>query len=293
MWTLRERAAIVKARSVGLVLGMGFLDFLKGRSRPAAPIPDELWDWAIAEHRIFRGLAEAERGRLRGLAAGFLAAKRFEAVGGAAIDERLKISVAALACLPLLGLDLSWYRQFTTIFITKDAYTVTQRWEDEAGVVHESEEELAGEAFDLGPVALSIPDIDASGWGDGYNVVIHEMAHKLDGLDGAYDGCAPLGRVPRRAAAGELSRRRWAEVFGAAYEDLRAKLDAEGRTKRRRGTSKRRARIDPYAAESPDEFFAVACEYFWERPALLKDEYPDVYAQLALFFGQDPAAWRE
>ncbi|HNY18312.1 MAG TPA: zinc-dependent peptidase [Treponemataceae bacterium] len=261
---------------------MGFLDFLKGRPRAAAPIPDELWDWAIAEHRIFRGLSEEERGRLRGLAAGFLAAKRFEAVGGAEIDDRLKVSVAAQACLPLLGLDLSWYKQFTTIFITKDAYAVTQRWEDEAGVTHESEEEFAGEAFELGPVALSIPDIDASGWGDGYNVVIHEMAHKLDGLDGAYDGCPPLGRG--------IDRRRWAEAFGAAYEDLRAKLDAEGRTKRRRGTSKRRARIDPYAAESPDEFFAVACEYFWERPALLKDEYPDVYAQLAAFFRQDPAA---
>jgi Mlc titration factor MtfA (ptsG expression regulator) len=277
---------------------MGFLDFLKGRPRAVAPISDELWDWAIAEHRIFRGLGEEERDRLRELTAGFLAAKRFEAVGGAEVDDRLKVSVAAQACLPLLCLDLSWYKQFTTIFITKDAYAVTQRWEDEAGVTHESEEEFAGEAFDLGPVALSIPDIDASGWGDGYNVVIHEMAHKLDGLDGAYDGCPPLGRFPRRAKdggsggapRGELSRRRWAEVFGAAYEDLRAKLDAEGRTKRRRGTSKRRARIDPYAAESPDEFFAVACEYFWERPALLKDEYPDVYAQLALFFGQDPAA---
>ncbi|MCE1195572.1 zinc-dependent peptidase [bacterium] len=269
---------------------MGFLDFLKGRRPAAAPIPDELWDWAIAEHRIFRGLDEGERGRLRELAAGFLAAKRFEAVDGAEIDDRLKVSVAAQACLPLLGLDLSWYGQFTTIFITKDAYSVTQRWEDEAGVTHESEEEFAGEAFELGPVALSIPDIDASGWGDGYNVVIHEMAHKLDGLDGAYDGCPPLGRGPHRDPQHRLDRRRWAEVFGAAYEDLRAKLDAEGRTKRRRGTSKRRARIDPYAAESPDEFFAVVCEYFWERPALLKDEYPEVYAQLAAFFRQDPAA---
>ena len=109
-------------------------------------------------------------------------------------------------------------------------------------------------------------------------------------LDGAYDGCPPLGRAPHGGPRGGMDRRRWAEAFGAAYEDLRAKLDAEGRSKRRRGTSKRRARIDPYAAESPDEFFAVACEYFWERPALLKDEYPDVYAQLAAFFRQDPAA---
>jgi len=48
--------------------------------------------------------------------------------------------------------------------------------------------------------------------------------------------------------------------------------------------------IDPYAAESASEFFAVASEAFFETPELLGPAYPDVYAQLKLFYRQDPAA---
>jgi Mlc titration factor MtfA (ptsG expression regulator) len=46
--------------------------------------------------------------------------------------------------------------------------------------------------------------------------------------------------------------------------------------------------IDPYAAEHPSEFFAVASEVFFEAPDLLRAEYPAVYAQLRLFYRQDP-----
>ncbi len=77
----------------------------------------------------------------------------------------------------------------------------------------------------------------------------------------------------------------WRRAFTEAYEDLRAKVArAPVRRSRRRGP-----RIDPYAAESPDEFFAVVCEYFFEKPLLLRSEYPEVHAQLARFFRRDPA----
>jgi len=248
------------------------------------PIPDELWAWAFGEHRIFKGMDPADESRLRELSGQFLATKRFDPVGGAEIDDELRLSVAAQACLPLLGLDMSWYRGFTTIFVMPKAYSVRQRWTDESGVVHEYDDEFAGEAFDLGPVALSLPDIDASGWGDGYNVVIHEMAHKLDALNGACDGRPPL----RECMDGAV----WKKAFTDAWEGLKAKLDSpSGARHARRGTSGKRSRMDPYAAESPDEFFAVACEYFWEKPSVLIREFPAVFEQLKLFFGRDPSAW--
>ncbi|PKL06211.1 MAG: hypothetical protein CVV53_05520, partial [Spirochaetae bacterium HGW-Spirochaetae-9] len=114
------------------------------RSAGQQPIPDEIWSWAIGEHRIFRGMGAADEARLRELASQFLAKKRFDPLGGAKVDDRLKVSIASQACLPLLGLDMSWYRDFSTIFLTPEAYTVTQRWEDRSGVIHEHEEELAG-----------------------------------------------------------------------------------------------------------------------------------------------------
>jgi len=42
--------------------------------------------------------------------------------------------------------------------------------------------------------------------------------------------------------------------------------------------------IDPYAAESPAEFFAVLSEAFFEVPHTLLREYPEVYRQLAEFY---------
>lgn len=202
----------------------------------------------------------------------FLAEKEFRPVQGAVPDDRIRVSIAAQACLPLLGLDLDWYSDWTTILVTPREYEVTRRDVDEAGVVTEYDDRLAGEVLHLGPVVLSLEDVEASGRGDGYNVIIHEMAHKLDGRDGSFDGRPPLHR--------DMDGEAWRRAFTEAYEDLRAKVArAPHRRSRRRGP-----RLDPYAAESPDEFFAVACEYYFEKPALLRSEYPEVYAQLKLFF---------
>lgn len=230
----------------------------------------------MAGRRLFHALSAQDRARLADLSAAFLAEKTFISSGGAVLDETLRVEVAAMACLPLLGLDLDWYRKLSTIFVTQEGHDVHGARVDEAGVVHEYDDVFAGEAFDLGPIALSVADIRESGHGDGYNVVIHEFAHHLDGLDGAWDGCPPLHR--------NMDPERWRADFSAAYHDLRARVDGSGR--RRPGS--RRVRIDPYAAESPDEFFAVACEYFFECPDILKREYPDVCARLAEFFRREP-----
>ncbi|TXT49938.1 MAG: hypothetical protein FD137_517 [Spirochaetes bacterium] len=249
-----------------------------GAKSPAfAPVPEELWLRILLQHRIFSGLVDVDKALLRDLSARFLATKKFLPVGGASASQELMLAVATQACLPLLGLDLRWYRDFTTIYLTPQAYTVTQTVEAKGGIIHEYEDEFAGEAFALGPVALSIPDIHASGRGDGYNVVIHEMAHKLDGLDGAYDGCPPLHQGMDGCA--------WTKEFSLAFEDFRKNAARAGRRKGR-------VSIDVYGAEGPDEFFAICCEYFWEMPRVLLKEYPGVYEQLALFFRRDPAAWQ-
>jgi Mlc titration factor MtfA (ptsG expression regulator) len=265
---------------------MGILSFFKTARRNRIlvehPIPEELWDWVLREHRILHELTGSEKERLRSLATIFLAEKIFDPVGGVEIDDELRLSIAAQAVLPLLGLDLDWYDDWSTIMVTPREYDATRHELDEAGVVHEYDDELSGEAFDLGPVVLSRVDVEASGWGDGYNVVIHEMAHKLDGRDGRYDGAPALHR--------DMDPEEWRRVFAEAFEEFRARLNAPAARKPRRGKLKRSGepRIDAYGAESPDEFFAVCCEYFFERPALLQSEFAGVYAQLARFFRRDP-----
>ena len=156
--------------------------------------------------------------------------------------------------------------------VVPDVFTEEYAEPDEAGVVHEFEEEKAGLSWDDGPVVLSWEDIEASGWGDGYNVVIHEAAHRLDQTDGAINGCPALhhGMDPDE----------WRKVFSGSFADL----------SRRTHSRKRRSKIDSYATESDAEFFAVASEYFFEKPRVLTAEYPEVYRLLSAFYRQDPAA---
>jgi len=46
--------------------------------------------------------------------------------------------------------------------------------------------------------------------------------------------------------------------------------------------------LDTYGATNPAEFFAVTAEAFFERPRALRAKQPDLYAELARFFRQDP-----
>jgi Mlc titration factor MtfA (ptsG expression regulator) len=138
---------------------------------------------------------------------------------------------------------------------------------DEDGVVHEWDDELAGEAMPGGPVVISW---DAAAYDPHINVVIHEFAHKLDMVSGVADGMPPLhpGMDPRA----------WAQAFSEAYEGFGDALE--------RGKD---TWLDPYAAEHPSEFFAVISEAFFEEPAETQRRYPAVYEQLKLFYKQDPA----
>ena len=47
--------------------------------------------------------------------------------------------------------------------------------------------------------------------------------------------------------------------------------------------------LDPYGAENRAEFFAVATEAFFEKPAVLRRDHPHLYALLVDFFKLDPA----
>ena len=236
------------------------------------------WSSLLEEHPILAGLTPEEQARLRELSTLFLHEKIFESRGQLELDEYRRAVIAVQACLPVLNLGLDWYRNWRTVVVVPDAFTQEHQEWDKAGVVHEWEEEQSGESWDQGPMVLSWQDVEASGWGDGYNVVIHEAAHKLDLLDGQSNGRPQLHEG--------VSAAEWYESFAGAYEDFRRRTGGKVKGKRRG----KRLRIDDYAADNDAEFFAVACEYFFEQPRVLTAEYPAVYRLLAAFFRQDPAS---
>ncbi len=234
------------------------------------PLSDALWDATLCAHSRLPTLDQESRQRLRELATVFAHEKTFLPVRRAKLDEALQTRIAALACLPVLNLGLDWYRDWHTLILYPAAFVSPRRVHDEHGLVQEWEEVLSGEASSWGPVVLSVADVEASGQGAGYNVVVHEMAHKLGLLNGAVNGFPPLHSG--------MSSRTWSAVFQAAYDDLNARLAAGEETL-----------IDPYAAENPGEFFAVLSEYFFDNPILLTQVYQKVYEQLRDFYRQDPA----
>lgn len=237
--------------------------------RPAADVPDEAWQAIRSELHFLDWLREDEWTRLRALVAGFLDAKEFTATGGLELDDRMKLSIAVQGCLPILNLGLDWYAGWVGIVVYPAEFVIPRSVIDEDGVVHEYDEVASGEAWGDGPLLVSWQDVEMAG--DGYNVVIHEFVHKLDMANGEADGRPPLHPG--------MSPTAWEKALAAAYADFCARVDAGEDTV-----------IDPYAAESPGEFFAVFAEAFFETPQILHDEYPAVYAQLAAFFRLDPLA---
>lgn len=238
-------------------------------NRHGAPIviTDEQWEAAEYPLVFLDRLTTDERLRLRELATAFIATKEWSAAGGLQLTPAIQLSIALQACLPILNLGLDWYDDWVGIIIYPGDFVIPRQILDESGVMHEYDDHVLGEAWEGGPVLLS--------WFDNLNeigdisLVIHEFAHKLDMKNGDADGMPPLHADMRDSD--------WIAAFAPAYEDFCRRVD----------TGKETA-IDPYAAEHPAEFFAVASEVFFEAPDLLCDQYPDVYAQLCLFYRQNP-----
>ncbi|WP_439859844.1 zinc-dependent peptidase [Pseudomonas sp. MBLB4136] len=238
------------------------------------PVKPAHWDAVLQRLPILDGLSEAEALRLCELAVLFLHDKRVSALPGVELDRVDRLALAAQAVLPLLHLEeLNWYQGFHEIVLYPDDFVSPQRHRDASGVVHEWDAEHSGEAWQRGPVILAWPGVQASGGWDAYNLVIHELAHKLDMLGGDANGLPPLHR--------DMRIQDWASAMQGAYDRLNAQLDADPQAD---------TAIDPYAAEDPAEFFAVASEYFFSAPDLLHQAFPAVYAQLARFYRQDPQA---
>lgn len=247
-----------------------FKQWRRRRVLDRSPIPEHDWRTVCAEWRPLSELPIDERARLRDLTALFLHEKVFEGARGFTVTNRVRLTIASRACLPILNLGLDWCRGWTAIIVYPDGFMRAHTFEDDAGVVHTRREPLCGEAWSGGPVVLSWPDVHADTVA-GSNLVIHELAHKLDMRNGVANGMPPLHR--------EMSVSDWTRDFSRAYEDLRARL-------MRRDAPP----IDPYAAEDPAEFFAVISELFFETPEVLLGAYPVVYGKLREFYKQDPAA---
>ena len=249
---------------------LGFVRRLLGIAPPAAEVPAVQWQRVERTLPFLDHLPADDRVRLRELALEFLRRKEFHGAQGLALDDDMLLAIALQACLPILNIGLQAYDGWVGVVVYPGDFVIPRRTVDEAGVLHEYDDEVLGEAWEGGPVLIAW--FGHEGGPPGVNVVIHEFAHKLDMGNGEVDGYPALPADMPPAA--------WAAAFKPAYDDFCRRVDDGEDTA-----------LDPYGAEHPSEFFAVMSEAFFETPRLLRGEYPAVYAQLSRYYRQDPAAF--
>ena len=238
----------------------------EARALQRRAIPDDLWQLTLLRYPFLASRSAADVAELRRLSSLFLASKEFHGVGGFEVTDEVAVAVAAQACLPVLRLGLDWYDGFVGIVMHADEVVAQREFTDEDGVVHQYEEALAGEAMDGGPLMLTWTAAEAPEFEDGiFNVVIHEFAHVIDMRDGFADGVPPL--------ASNAARETWIAVIDAEWDAFCARVDGGEATL-----------IDPYGAESIEEFFAVAVEALFVAPTEMQAEQPALYRLLADVF---------
>ena len=234
---------------------------------------DDLWLRALRRPGWTRALDDTAKATLRDLTERFLGETTITPAAGFALTDDRKVLIAMLCCQPVLRLGYDWLRGWREVIVYPGQFRVRRHdYDEDTGVLQEWDDDLAGESWDRGPLILSWADVraDLDTPEPGYHVVAHEIAHKLDALDGLLDGTPPLPRPWQRE---------WARDFQRVYDGFVDEVD-----------SGRETAIDPYAAEAPEEFFAVATEYHFSDPALLRESMPEIAAQLQRFYGPSPFA---
>jgi Mlc titration factor MtfA (ptsG expression regulator) len=250
-------------------------EFKERRRRRIRERPFPLRWLAVLRRNVpyYGQLSSDEQGELLGHIQVFIHEKHFEGCEGLVITDEIRVTIAAQACILLLGRETDYYPRMGSILVYPHDYFAQTRKRMPDGTVMEDIQGRRGESWYRGPVVLSWDDIQRSAADphDGHNVVFHEFAHQLDSESGAVEGAPALPRRSMYVA--------WARVLGREYERLIADLEHH-----------HQHFIDAYGATNPAEFFAVVTEAFFEQPRQLRQKHPELYEQMMLFYRQDPAA---
>ncbi len=236
-----------------------------------APFPTE-WQVLLESEMVhWRWLDDDDRARLERLIKVFLFEKRFEWASELAESVEIKVLVAASACLLILGLENAYYRDVSSIIMYPSSVVLRgRRSVPEIGILEtDTIVPILGEAALHGPVVIAWDSAKRSAAhpDTGHNVVYHEFAHKIDMADGAADGMPPMDTVLRG---------RWEQVCAREYEALQEGVSGH-------------PFLDAYAGVNRAEFFAVATEFFFDRPIDMAAATPELYGVLGEFYRQDPA----
>ena len=193
-----------------------------------------------------------------------VAEQTFEGCDGIVVTQEMRLTILGHVATMLLGAGDFYFESVTSILVYPH---VIERRRD--GKVTR----VVGEAWDTGNVILSWDEVASRNSNHRHNVVIHEFAHHLDGLDGEMGGSIPFGRPS--------IQEHWDRVSAREFDQLVANVETG-----------RRTLLDPYGATNRAEFFAVASETFFGAPNALAKKQAELFELLASFYQIDPRLWQ-
>ena len=243
-----------------LFIFMGYGLFKLSRKRTPQQFP-AAWEKVLSEEVLFyQNLPSIKQAFFKKRMMAFLAEVNVAAVQFE-LTDRDKIFVAASAVIPIFNFGDWNYNNLDTVLVYPDYFNANLEFHSEGedrnigGMVGSGQFEnhmiLSRKALVHGFVNKT----------DKGNTAVHEFVHLLDKMDGVTDG------VPEYL----LGKEHIAPWLALMYKEMNA-------------INNDKSDIRKYGGTSEVEFFAVASEYFFERPELFKRKHPELYTMLERCF---------
>ena len=214
---------------------------------------------------FYRNLTPDQRLQFESDVVNFLGSINIVGTRGVEVTWEDRLLVAASAVIPLFGFPAWSYQHLDEVILYPGPFDRYFNTEYPLEIITG----MVGNGPMEGKMILSKPSLHVGFdiTNDKKNVGIHEFVHLFDKETGAIDGVPP-GYEDKAFALPWL---------GLVQEKIKDIVDQESKD------------INAYGATNHQEFFAVASEYFFERPHHLQAKHPKVYAALSQVFRQDLA----
>ncbi len=208
----------------------------------------------------YHKLNKRDSKKFEAMIANFLADVNIEGVGTEITDVD-RLLVASSAVIPVFGLGDWRYNNLTNVILYPDTFDKDYQFEGN----NRSILGMVGNGYMNGQMLLSRAALikGFSPMAGKENTAIHEFVHLLDGSDGATDG------IPEQLIGHEYA----APWLSLMHREMHKIQDGH-------------SDINPYALTNEAEFFAVASEYFFEKPDQFQNKHPELYQQLKQIFRQ-------
>lgn len=254
--------AVIVALAILLLL---FNLLVRQRRKPViiTPIPDEWKTILLRDIPFYNKLDENNRQQFEHRMMHFLATTRITGIN-TEVEELDRIYIAASAIIPIFGFNNWEYINLHEVLLYPDSFN------------HDFEQKgndrnilgMVGDGAMNNTMIISRHELRQAFLNktSKTNTAIHEFVHLVDKTDGSVDG-VPAFFLDKQFVLP------WVKLI---HDNIQQIIN-------------NKSDINPYGATNSAEFLAVVAEYFFERPDLLQQKHPDLYALLTKIFKQDPA----